>query len=78
MTRYLAVILPLVAVASLAAADRELRLIDAVRRGDQAAVRQLVQAKVDVNTTAADGGTALHWAVERDSLDLQLHGETVQ
>jgi ankyrin repeat protein len=69
VTRYLAVILPLLAVASLAAADRDLRLIDAVRRGDQAAVRQLVQAKVDVNTTAADGGTALHWAVERDSLE---------
>ena len=61
MTRYLAVILPLVAVASLAAADRDLRLLDAVRRGDQAVVRQLVQAKVDVNATDADGsdGAAL-------------------
>jgi ankyrin repeat protein len=70
VTRYLAVFLPLIAVASLAAADRDLRLIDAVRRGDQAAVRQLVQAKVDVNATAADGGTALHWAVERDNLEV--------
>ena len=69
MTRYLAVFLPLVAVASLAAADRDLRLFDAVRRGDQAAVRQLVQAKIDVNATAADGGTALHVAVERDNLE---------
>jgi ankyrin repeat protein len=69
VTRYLAVFLPLVAVASLAAADRDLRLIDAVRRGDQAVVRQLVQAKVDVNATTADGATALHWAVERDNLE---------
>ncbi len=43
-------------------------LIDAVRAGDTARVRALVRQKVDVNTPAADGSTALHHAVERQDL----------
>jgi ankyrin repeat protein len=46
------------------------RLIEAVKRGDAAAVRALVKSRVDVNATAADGSTALHWAVQRDDLPL--------
>ena len=37
-------------------------LIDAVRKSDHAAVRQLLQKKVDVNAASADGTTALIWA----------------
>jgi len=37
-------------------------LIDAVKRGDVAAVRDLVAQKVDVNQVKGDGMTALHWA----------------
>ncbi len=36
---------------------------DAAMRGDQAAVKQLVAQKADVNAPQADGATALHWAV---------------
>ena len=33
-----------------------------------AAVRALIQQKADVNAAAADGTTALHWAVRADDL----------
>jgi len=46
------------------------RLADATRKGDRAAVRTLLQQKVDVNSLAADGTTALHWAVRADDLEL--------
>src|SRR3954454_19746087 len=39
-----------------------IRLIDAVRGGDRAAVRSLLHAKADVNAAEADGTTALQWA----------------
>jgi ankyrin repeat protein len=42
---------------------------DAVMRGDQAALRKLLQQKADVNAAQIDGATALHWAVYRDELD---------
>ena len=58
-------LLPLVASAQGAAA-RDTRLVDAVHRGDQAAVRQLLQARIDVNAPGPDGGTALLVAAERD------------
>jgi ankyrin repeat protein len=38
---------------------------DAVMRGDGAALRALLAQKADVNSTQADGATALHWAVYR-------------
>jgi ankyrin repeat protein len=44
-------------------------LIDAVRKGDAAAVRVLLSRPVSVNAAAADGTTALHWATDRDDLD---------
>src|SRR5687768_1980697 len=56
---------PLVAAAQAPAA-RDLRLVDAARRSDHAAMRQLLQARVDVNTPGSDGGTALLVAAERD------------
>ena len=43
-------------------------LIGAVKSGDAAAVRALLQQKVDVNAAAADGATALHWASYRDDV----------
>ena len=45
------------------------RLIEAVKRGDTAAVRALLRQRVDVNTPEVDGTTALHWAVHRDDVE---------
>jgi len=44
-------------------------LIDAARNDDKAAIRALLQKKVDVNVADADGATALHWASYRDDLE---------
>src|SRR4026209_1137897 len=46
------------------------RLIVAVKSNDPATVRSLVAQHVDVNATEADGSTPLHWAVQRDNLDV--------
>jgi ankyrin repeat protein len=62
----------------VAAAD--LRLIDAVKRQDSAAVHRLLvdnagaakakSSKPNINATEADGSTALHWAAQRNDLKL--------
>jgi len=43
---------------------------DAAMRGDREAVRVALARKADVNAAQIDGSTALHWAVERDDLDM--------
>ena len=45
-------------------------LVEAVKNGDQTAVRRLIGEKTDPNVPATDGSTALHWAVHRDAADL--------
>src|SRR6185503_13367939 len=45
-------------------------IVDAARAGDANQVRVFVEKKVDVNTRASDGATALHWAVNRDDLKM--------
>ena len=45
-------------------------LIDAVRRGDADAVRALLDAGADVDSTTPDGATALLWAVHTDQPEL--------
>lgn len=47
----------------------DLRLIEAVKNGDTAAVRALLKQRIDVNATQGDGATALHWAAYRDDLE---------
>jgi ankyrin repeat protein len=51
----------------LAAAPGDLRLVDAVKAGNAAAVQKLLAARAPVNEPEADGMTALHWAVRQDS-----------
>ncbi len=46
------------------------RLIDAVKKQDAAAVRALLEKRVDVNVRQGDGATALHWAAHRDDVDM--------
>ena len=48
----------------------DLRLIEAVKNTDAKAVRSLLQQHVDVNAAEADGFTALHWAAQRDNLEI--------
>jgi ankyrin repeat protein len=43
-------------------------IADAVMRGDAAALRALIEQRVDVNAPQADGSTALHWAVYRSHI----------
>ena len=57
-----------IAGAGLSAAPRDAGLLEAVRTGDTAAVEALLDGGADVNATAADGTTPLHWAVYRDDL----------
>src|SRR3954469_22657135 len=45
-------------------------IVEAARTGDANQVRAFVEKKVDVNTRASDGATALHWAVNRDDLKM--------
>ena len=45
-------------------------LIDAVKQHDKAAVRALLQKRVDVNAPEGDGATALHWAVYLEDAEL--------
>ena len=63
--------IPLVlAFLSFAASPPVVPLVEVVKNLDREAVRALLQRSVDVNARAADGSTALHWAVHGDSLDL--------
>ena len=61
-----AAIVLLTLVRSSAAED--LRLLDAVKRQDEAGVRLLIKQKVDPEARQADGTTALHWAAHRNNL----------
>jgi ankyrin repeat protein len=44
-------------------------VIDAAKRKDAAAVRALLERKADVNASAPDGTTALHWAAHWDDIE---------
>jgi ankyrin repeat protein len=43
---------------------------DAAKRGDREAVRAAIARKADVNAAQVDGSTALHWAVDRDDVEM--------
>jgi len=58
-----------VAVGVATAAGQDLRLVSATGAQDQDAVRMFVDAGLDVNTSRADGVTALLWAAHWDDLD---------
>jgi ankyrin repeat protein len=47
----------------LTAQQRDLRLLDAVKRRDDKAFAALLKSKVDVNAAQPDGATALAWAI---------------
>jgi uncharacterized protein len=58
-----------VAGATLFAAGADVRLVEAVKNSDKAAVQKLLPQHVDLSATDTDGSTALHWAVRRDDVE---------
>ncbi len=58
------------AASPVLAAGADLSLIAAVKSSDAQAVRSLLASHADVNATAADGSTALHWAARLDELEI--------
>src|SRR5689334_12327038 len=57
-----------IAAASVLGIAAQGSLVDAAKNGDAAAVRTMLARKADVQAVAADGTTALHWAVQRDDV----------
>ena len=53
-----------------AAGQDGLRLVEAARNEDAAAVRALVEAHAPVDARQPDGATALHWAAHRNDLEI--------
>jgi hypothetical protein len=58
------------ATLATSAATGDLRLIEAVKASDTAAMSRLVKQRALVNMTEADGSTALHWAARLDRADM--------
>jgi ankyrin repeat protein len=67
MTRFTCLVLALLLALTRVDAAPGVPLIDAVKRGDVAAVRALLKSRVDVNATEPDGSTALHWAARANA-----------
>ncbi len=61
--------LSLLSVATLAAAEGDLRLVEAAKSRDREAVRSLLQQQADVNAPQPDGATALAWAAHWNDLE---------
>jgi ankyrin repeat protein len=60
----------LLSVAVPAASSADVRLLDAVRKADRKAVRELLQKRADVNAAQPDGSTALVLAADRNDLEV--------
>jgi ankyrin repeat protein len=65
----LAIVFVVALVAPAAGAEQH-ALIEAAKRGDMSAVQRALADRLDVNATAGDGATALHWASYRDHLEV--------
>jgi ankyrin repeat protein len=59
----------LLAAVAAVAATADLRLVDAARNQDHAALRALLKQKVDVNAPDVDGTTALIWAAHQNDME---------
>ena len=70
MTRHLSLALVALLLTTSMAHAATPAIADAAMRGDRAAIRAALGRKADVNAPQVDGSTALHWAVERDDLEM--------
>ena len=52
------------------ASAADTRLVDAIKAQDKAGVRALLRQQVDVNAPQGDGATALHWAANRNDVEI--------
>jgi len=59
----------LVVAVSLVAASNDVRLLEAVKNSDKAAIQSLLLQHPDLTAADPDGLTALHWAARRDDLE---------
>jgi ankyrin repeat protein len=59
----------ILATGVFAATSTDVRLVEAVKNSDKAAVRSLLPQHIDLSATDTDGSTALHWAVRHDDLE---------
>src|SRR4051812_10868373 len=59
----------ILSVSSLLAAAPEVRVADAAKASDKAAIRALIEKHADVNAPQVDGTTALQWAVYQDDAE---------
>ena len=64
-------IAPVVLATGLLAATTDVRLVQAVKNSDKAAIQTLLPQHIDLSATDTDGSTALHWAAR---LDRVRHG----
>jgi ankyrin repeat protein len=53
-----------------AAADPDLRVVDAAKRQDRAAVKTLLAQRANAKAVQADGAGALHWAAHWDDVEM--------
>jgi ankyrin repeat protein len=58
----------LIVLLMLAAPNTDVRLAEAAKNGDVAAVRALLEQKADVNEPGPDGTAPLYWAIQSDDL----------
>ena len=54
----------------VAAAPADVPLVEAVKAGDVAGVRALIEQGVDVNAAEVDGTTPLHWAANGQDTEI--------
>src|SRR5688572_6628589 len=63
-------LLALVTLAGFETAGQSTTLVEAVKRGDHAAVRTLARNRADVNRAEPDGTTPLHHATQANDVEL--------
>ena len=57
------------AVSVFAAPNADLRVLEAAKNQDSAALHSLLRQKLDINAADVDGMTALIWAADNNDLD---------
>ena len=70
MMRIPSLCLPLLLLGASAVHAATAEVADAAMRGDGGAVRAALTRNADVNGAQVDGSTALHWAVERNDIEI--------